>query len=219
MLYQMWMLKNTAAGNDAFAKLPEAEKEEQNRALIAAHTDFGARPLIMCDCSWANEEYSNWGITRFPDLDSRIKQVQAMEKFGFNRYSESFTLLGNQFEDPQLANIQPGMIYCLWVVRNDPTAYAAYKALTQSEQAELWARHKSIADRVGFRLILRCEAYWANDAYRAFGVEAYPSLEAAQEFKAELLKIDWPMYIPGVSILGTLHPNQAMLDTVFGPLS
>jgi hypothetical protein len=213
----MWMIKNSAARNKAQANRSDTEQEAFNQALIAAHVDVGARPLIMCDCTWANEEYSNWGITTYPNLDSRIKQAQALEKFGFFQSTESLTLLGTLMGELKPVNLTPEMVYSLWMVRSDPAATAAYKALSKADQDALWAGHSNAFDRLGGCMIVTCGSYWANDAYRGFGVEAFPHIEAMQEFKAELEKLDWPLYMPAVSTLGTLSPVMSMVDTIFGP--
>ena len=187
------------------------------KALIAAHIDSGARPLMRCESGWADEKHPYWGITTFPNLESRIKQHQLMNRLGFFRRSEpSFTLLGTAMEEPRLDSIQPGMIYCLWMVRNDPAAYVAYKSLSEEEKERLWEKVGKAKNRLGGCWILRCDAYWANDAYRSFGVEAFPSLEAIQEYKAELQKLDWPIYVPATSILGTLDLNQEQIKQIFG---
>lgn len=185
-------------------------------ALIAAHVESGARPLLLCDSGWADEQHPGWGITAFPDLDSRVKLYRMMNEFGYYRNNEgSFTLLGTAMEEPKLASIQPEMIYSLWIVPSNPYADATYGTLSKEAMEDLWKKHNEAFERSGGCSIIICNSYWANDAYRAFGVEAHPSLEKVQEFKAELEKLNWPRYIPGISILGTLSPMQAQLPSVF----
>jgi hypothetical protein len=98
----------------------------------------------------------------------------------------------------------------MWMINHSTTSFQATMQQTEAERETdmkaLIAAHKNS----GARPLLRCESSRANDAYLAFGVETFPSLEAFQAFKAELEKINWPSYVHGTSILGTLDlgPEQ-----------
>jgi hypothetical protein len=217
MLYQMWMINHSTASSLSLAQQTEAEREATLKALIAAHVDSGARPLLRCTSGWTDEQHPWWGGTSFPNLESRIKQYQLISEYGFLRSNEpTFTLLGTALEEPRLDSIQPGLIYCLWMIRSDPAASVAYKSLSEEEKEQLWEKVGNTMNRLDGCWIIRCNAYWANDAYQSFGVEAFPSLEAIQEYKAELQKLDWPIYLPATSILGTLDLDREQIKQIFG---
>jgi hypothetical protein len=57
----------------------------------------GSNWLILCDSRWADEGVFDWGVLKYPDMDSYQLKVSELEKLNWWRYwSSSRTLLGHQ---------------------------------------------------------------------------------------------------------------------------
>lgn len=79
----------------------------------------------------------------------------------------------------------------------------AWYQLSKAEQDSLLQKVVAAIAQVGGKSIITCNSSWASDAYMLFGLEVYPSIEAAQEHNKILLELNWFRYIDGFSILGT----------------
>src|SRR5262249_974887 len=75
--------------------------------------------------------------------------------------------------------------------------------LSKAEQDELMKKVSAARDKVGGKLQLICNANWCTDAIQGFGVEMFPSIEAAQQHNKLLQELNWFRYIDGISALGT----------------
>ena len=202
MLYQLWMIKHSSDTDRAMAQWTKEERDEFNRKVDEVHDKAGAKVILMADSLWANEEYVYWGVTSFPSLEARKLLVHTAQTYGLYQYIENFTLLGSLQGEVQTPSY-PNPIYSLWYIKNDPQAILARNSLSKEANEQLWKMAQKSMDENQVCMMLICGSYWSNDAYPAFGLEAYPNLEALQKYKADLEKLDWPLYYPGYSIMGT----------------
>lgn len=201
MLYEMWLTRHNALTEQAFARLSEQEKQDIQGKLIEAHNAANATVLVMCDSGWANEEYDHWGITIFPSLEARTMLYNKMGEAGMFRFIQSVSLLGTTMQEPKLPTYEHP-VYVLSRLRHDATATSAFRSLPNEAMMQLSIdEHASFEKNGGCRLI-QCNPYWANDAYLGFEANAFPSLEAVQNYKADIFHLDWPLYHPSDSILG-----------------
>ena len=79
----------------------------------------------------------------------------------------------------------------------------AWYQLSKAEQDELMKKVTAARDKVGGKAQLICNAQWASDNMVGFGVEVFPSIEAAQQHNKLLQELNWFRYFDGMSILGT----------------
>jgi hypothetical protein len=206
MIYELFLWKNNPLANAAYDNI----RPEDQKALDPIFSDegmdrYGAKFILYCDCTWANQEYLHWGIVRYNSIEDKIKHDQAYTKAGWFHYAELFTLLGTPVsaeETPKLPDL-PNPIYQLWMIRNHPVTTANYAHLTKEEETQLWAVHNESEKRTGAQMVLYCKSAWANEEYLGFGVTAYPNIEACQVNRDDLEKINWPLYFMSFSILGT----------------
>lgn len=89
-------------------------------------------------------------------------------------------------------------VYKLYFYKRSPKA----TDLSTAEFKSLTARHSEPAQRLGVRRLLEASMRWSDECCEYFGVELYPSLEAAQEYTHCLEAEDWFSYVQGESFLG-----------------
>jgi hypothetical protein len=199
-IYQLWMVRNHPT-----LKTYEALSETQRKALWdqneASTKGVGARALLSCDCAWADETYTGWGITQFPDVAARIAHTQNLQKAGWFSVVDAFTLLGTAEEEPKQVTF-PKPVYELWVIKNNPLALQNYSQLSKDQVDALWARHNQGLERFQSFNWLFCESNWCNDQHPNFGVNVYPGIEAEQFHKSELAQMQWGKYFDAFSLLG-----------------
>jgi hypothetical protein len=78
----------------------------------------------------------------------------------------------------------------------------AWTQLPKEERDRIFGEMKKNLEDVGGKWILRCTCSWANEEYRAWGINEYPSLEAAVKDGDNLRKMDWARYVESESMLG-----------------
>jgi hypothetical protein len=83
----------------------------------------------------------------------------------------------------------------------------AWYELTPTERENLIAQVDESFTAVGGKSVLFCNSAWSSEAWMAFGVEEYPSLEAVQKHADDLLRLNWFHYVESQSSLGT-QANQ-----------
>lgn len=202
MLYELWMIKNSMESARSMAAFSKEEVADFNQKMSELQDEAGEKVLVLANCQWANELYSLWGISWYPSLEARIGHIRRVQEAGLYQYYEAFSLLGSSDQEIALPPF-PNPIYLLWYTKNDPAAIAAWNALSKEEQDRMWKGHEKLTNEHGVCMMLICNSYWSNDEIGYFGVEAYPNLESVQAFKAGLEKMNWPLYFPAFSILGT----------------
>jgi hypothetical protein len=79
----------------------------------------------------------------------------------------------------------------------------AWYQLSKAEQDSLLEKVTAARDKVGGKSVILCNSGWSSDAYQVFGVEVFPSIEAAQEHNKLLNELNWFRYLNGFSLLGT----------------
>ncbi len=201
MLYEMWITKCSVAGQQAFDQMTEAEKIDFEGKWREAYMAAKGMILMEAQCSWANESYLNWGLNVLPDLDARLTLYNKMQEAGLFRYIEGMSVLGTSDEEGNLPSFFPP-VYLLSMQHTEPGAMMARKALSPDELNELLASERASFERNGGCQVINCNSYWANEAYAAFGIEAFPSLEALHAYKDDLYQLHWSQYFPGESIVG-----------------
>ncbi|MEZ4669423.1 MAG: hypothetical protein R3E39_16070 [Anaerolineae bacterium] len=93
-----------------------------------------------------------------------------------------------------------GKIYKCWTVHR---LTEAWYSLAQDEQNALLGKVSNCLKQVGGEAVITCNISWSNEGVGAFGVEAFPSLEAVQEHRRLLDALNWGRYIESTSYLGT----------------
>ncbi|MDR3575696.1 MAG: hypothetical protein P4L50_17690 [Anaerolineaceae bacterium] len=79
----------------------------------------------------------------------------------------------------------------------------AWYQLSKEEQNALWSEAMEAEKRAGARLVVACNARWADEALSEWTVLEYPNLEAYQQKAAQLEKLNWWRYVSAKTVLGT----------------
>ena len=199
-IYEIFVGNHNIAGNLAWNALSEAERNALNDQERAASEAVGAKAVVMCDSAWADEMHPWWGCMRFPDLVARIEQTRRLKQAGWLDRVEAFSLLGTSATEPAAVTI-PNPLYKLWIIKSNP---ASAQTLNQSRdlQALIREKHDAINQQFGGQNILYCESSWCNEAYRGFGISAYPDVEANMKIIAGLNELGWPGFFEAITYLG-----------------
>lgn len=187
---------------EAYYQLSNQERERFWAKVGDTGKAAGAKVLVACDSRWCNEAYPGWGVEEYPNIQAAQKAARANEENQHFRYIQAETCLGTKFEglETSLPDF-PDPLYQLFLVKNlnnDP-----WESLLKEERDRIWSRvEDSIRKHAGVPII-GCDATWSNEEYAAFGVIAWPSLEAEQAHFKDLAEIGWHRYTYARTILGT----------------
>jgi hypothetical protein len=90
-------------------------------------------------------------------------------------------------------------VYKFWRIKHWTEVWIQ---LSQEERDRIFGDMQKNLEDLGGRWILRCDCSWANEEYRSWGINEYPSLEAAIKDGENLRKMDWTRYLESESMLG-----------------
>jgi hypothetical protein len=199
-IYQVFVGNNSIASAQAWKKLSEIEQKTLNAKEQASREAVGAKEIVGCDSSWADEAHPWWGVLRFPDLQARIEHARTLRKIGWLDLVDAFTLLGTSDTEPAAVTI-PNPIYKLWIVKNNP-ATSMTSHLPKGLDALKWEKHNALYKEFDSQIILACDTTWCNEAYHGFGVSVYPNIEANMKIMAGLNDLGWPGFLETTTYLG-----------------
>ena len=199
-IYQVFVMNNNIASNLAWKAMSEAERKALSDQDQASRDAVGAKIILGCNSAWADESHPFWGVIRFPDLQARIEHTRTIQKIGWLDIVDAFTLLGTSDSDPAEVTV-PNPIYKLWIVKNNP-ATALTGQLPKGLDALMWEKHNALYEENKSQVILTCSTSWCNEAYLAFGVSAYPSVEANMKIMEGLNDLGWPGHMEVITYLG-----------------
>jgi hypothetical protein len=201
LIYQVHYIKNSAASNQAWKALSEAEQSALTEQERASRAEVKSKAILFCDSAWADEEHPAWGVLSFPDLAARMQHTRMLRKIGWLDLVEAFTLLGTSDREPEAVTI-PNPIYKLWIIKSNPACTGARSELSKGLEAALWEKHNAIYAETGSKTVLSCSSYWCSEAYPFFGVSVYPNIEANQKVMEVLDELGWQRYFDSFSLLG-----------------
>ena len=90
-------------------------------------------------------------------------------------------------------------IYKLWRMRYK----GAWYQLSEEEQNAHAAKIEEALEQVGGKRVIVCVTGWSDEKWIAYGVEEFPSVEAAQQHTQLLFDMGHSRYFEGESTLGT----------------
>jgi hypothetical protein len=85
---------NKARLLEAWYQLSKEEQAALLKQVNAARDAVGGRSVILCDSSWASEQWQGFGVEVFPDMEAVQKHTQLLQEIGWFRYIDSVTILG-----------------------------------------------------------------------------------------------------------------------------
>ena len=78
----------------------------------------------------------------------------------------------------------------------------AWYALSQEDRDALMEKVNDALEKAGGKRVVFCNSTWATEQWRFFGVEEFPSTDAAVLHSELLDKIDLRRYVQSVTTLG-----------------
>jgi len=199
-IYQIGVGNNNIASNLAWKALSAAERKKLTDQEQASREAVGAKGILACDSAWADEMHPWWVLLRFPSLPARIEHTHILQKIGWLDITDAFTLLGTSQAEPEAVTV-PNPIYKLWIIKNNP-ATAFTGNLPKGMDALRWEKHNALYKKHKSQVILTCDASWCNETFLAFGISAYPDVEANMNIIADLNEMGWPGYFECITYLG-----------------
>jgi len=92
-IYKMYMGKM----KEPWHQLSEADQKALLGKVRAALAQAGGKSLIQANPTWSTEEWHFWGVEEFPDLDAVMKHTHLLAELQWERYVESFSMLGTAY--------------------------------------------------------------------------------------------------------------------------
>lgn len=185
----------------------QLSKEESDRLWSNVgknEESAGAKVVVTCDIRWWNEAYANWGIVEYPDLQAVQKVTRAHEEIQLFRYVDSETYLGTKSEGFPASPVDfPNPLYQLFLIKNQNNDL--WESLAMDTRDRIFGGIVESIRKLGGVPVIGCGTNWSNEEYAAFGVTAWPSLEAEQAHFKDIEKLGWHRYTYSKTILGTQH--------------
>jgi hypothetical protein len=198
-IYQLWLVRGY---REAFYRLTEAERSEFWAGVEANTKAAGAEHVVICESRWSNEAYAAWGLEVYPDLAARQKATRDNEANQHFRYLEAETCLATKIENFPTSPVDfPNPIYQLTLLRrvqNQP-----WDNLSPEEREFFWERMRQSIQKQGGAVVIACDTDWSSGEYSAFGITAWPNLEAEQAHTIAMAEMGWHRYIYTKVLLGT----------------
>ncbi len=85
---------------EAYFGLSAEKQKEFAVKTVKDVMEVGGQWIARCDCYWANEEWVQFGVMEFPDIEAVPKHAKFIESLEQFRYIESKSYLGTRTESP-----------------------------------------------------------------------------------------------------------------------
>jgi hypothetical protein len=93
-IYKMFMVRPT----EAWYQLSKEAQDELMGKVDAALTKVGGKRNVLCDSSWASEEWTGFGVEEFPSIEALQEHTKLLTELNWYRYIVSTTLLGTEWQ-------------------------------------------------------------------------------------------------------------------------
>ena len=96
-IYKIFLGKAT----EAWYQLSEAEQSSLFAQVGAVLEQAGGKSVIVCNSTWASEQWQFFGVEEFPNLEAIQKQAAALDALHWFRYVDAITTLGTEWGTAQ----------------------------------------------------------------------------------------------------------------------
>ena len=87
-----------AKATEAWYQLSQEEQQGIMAKVGEALEKVGGKRVVLCDSSWASEEWQFFGVEEFPDIEAVQKHTKLLQEVNWFRYSESSIVLGTEWQ-------------------------------------------------------------------------------------------------------------------------
>ncbi len=200
-IYKLFFFRRSVLARD----LPE----EQVQAVIEQAKEpagrLGVRQLLLAEMRWSNEQFAYFSVEQYPSLEIEQEYCHSLEKLGWYGLFEGESYLGlprdetaNYLNPPAVPAAGEQPIYRTYL--SNLTAYA--QALTADRLNAAWVSSQDALKKVGGVTLLAGYARWNNETWDGFGVERFPSHQAAITYTQYLTVSGWYRLAQARSHLG-----------------
>ncbi len=91
-IYQLFMIRNV--NNEPWAALSKEKQDEIFGCMTESIEKHGGKPMFWSSISWSNEEYENFGVIAWPDVEAVQGHFAVLDEIGWHRYHYARTILG-----------------------------------------------------------------------------------------------------------------------------
>jgi hypothetical protein len=92
-IYKLYMGKM----KEPWHQLSADEQKVLLGKVNAALEQAGGVRVIQCNPTWSTEQWHFWGVEQFPDLEAVKKHTHLLAELHWERYVESFSMLGSAY--------------------------------------------------------------------------------------------------------------------------
>ena len=93
-IYRMFM----ARPREPWYRLSAEEQRSLLGKVTAALDAVGGKSVILCDSSWAAEEWPVFGVEQYPDLEALQKHEALLAQLNWPLYLDAHTLVGTEWQ-------------------------------------------------------------------------------------------------------------------------
>jgi len=97
-IYKLWVTRASPAVNQYVSQFSQEEIKMYEKEVYSISQDVGAVQVIQCDSYWCNEDFPSFGVIAYPSIEADMEHMKALEKLGWKRAFNAFTLLGTPSE-------------------------------------------------------------------------------------------------------------------------
>jgi hypothetical protein len=181
----------------AYYGLPKTEFEKYYQKRSKAFDDADGKEYLFCVSAWANERWGGWGLEEFPSMEAKVAYSTDLYKIGHLRYIIAWSIMGVLMPGTEFKFEEAPYYRAFWMNFSEP-----WYALTSDQQDELMMKVDQTHAEFGSKRIILCNSHWATSEWMAWGVEAYPSLEAMVGRAAKLGEMGWIKFTQAMSLPG-----------------
>jgi hypothetical protein len=93
-IYKLFQFRYT----EAFYQLSQDERNGILGKLNEAFQKVGGKQIVLCDSSWASEQWPVFGVEQFPDIEAVQQYAKALAELNLPRYLVSTSMLGTELQ-------------------------------------------------------------------------------------------------------------------------
>ena len=82
---------------EAWYQLSQEEQDNLMAKDAEALEKVGGKPVVVCDSSWASEQWPFFGVEVYPDIEAIQKYAQLQNDMNWARYFEGISALGTEW--------------------------------------------------------------------------------------------------------------------------
>lgn len=202
-LYKLYLFRRNAKFYETPAPVYRAIRDQMD----ARQRELGIRDLFNAEMAWSNEKFEYFGVEFYPNEQALRAYTLCLMETGFYQFIDSESYLGipmdTSYPDFSLEPPPPGQepVFRLYMSRKKDYAYQ----MPPNELEEAYANVDEVARQLGVKPLLGAFARWNSEEWEYFGIERFPSLEAAISYSQFLSHTGWYRIMESRSFLGIAY--------------